>query len=129
MKMAETVEVDESREARILAFARALAGDDADALVLTAMCAAAAAELEGRLREGVDPGTLGETFVRAAGVLALGMYCAVKDAERLKSFRAGNLSVEYADGEASPEGLRKIAEQMLSAYLADRGFGFLGVEG
>lgn len=127
--MPETVEVDESRQARLLAFARALAGDDADALVLNAMCAAAAAELEGRLRDGISAGALGETFVRAAGVLALSMYCAVKDGEKLKSFRAGNLSAEYADGEASPEGLRKIAEQMLSAHLADRGFGFLGVRG
>ena len=121
--------MDESREARILAFARALAGNDADALVLTGMCAAAAEELESRLRAGVDAGALGETFVRAAGVLALSMYCAVKDTEKLKSFRAGNLSVEYADGEASPEGLRKLAEQMLSAYLTDRGFGFMGVKG
>ena len=121
--------MSEPVDERILAFARALAGDDADALVLTAMCAAAAEELEGRLREGVDAGALGDTFVRAAGVLTLSMYCAVKDAEKLKSFRAGNLSVEYADGEASPEGLRKLAEQMLSAYLADRGFAFLGVEG
>ena len=113
----------------VLEFARALAGDDADALVLSAMCSAAAAELEGRLRDGISAASLGEIFVHAAGVLALSMYCAVKDVEKLKRFRAGNLSVEYADGEASPEGLRKLAEQMLSAYLADRGFGFLGVEG
>ena len=113
----------------VLEFARALAGDDADALVLSAMCTAAAAELEGRLRDGISAGDLGDTFVRAAGVLALGMYCAVKDVEKLKSFRAGNLSVEYADGEASPEGLRKLAERMLAAYLADQGFAFLGVRG
>ena len=112
----------------VLEFARALAGDDADALVLSAMCTAAAAELEGRLRAGVRAEELGDTFIHAAGVLALSMYCAVKDVEKLKSFRAGNLSVEYADGEASPEELRKLAEQMLSAYLTDRGFGFLGVE-
>ena len=113
----------------VLEFARSLAGDDADAIVLSAMCAAAAAELEGRLRDGISAGELGETFVRAAGVLALGMYCAVKDGDTLKSFRAGNLSVEYADGEASPEGLRAAAERMLADCLADRGFEFRGVPG
>ena len=113
----------------VFEFARTLAGDDADALVLSAMCAAAATELEGRLRVGVRAEELGDAFVHAAGVLALSMYCAVKDGAKLKSFHAGNLSVEYADGEASPEGLRMLAERMLSAYLADRGFGFLGVEG
>ena len=39
----------------VLAFAQKLAGDGADRAVLTAMCAAAATELEGRLREGVSP--------------------------------------------------------------------------
>ena len=120
---------EKTPEERLLAFARTLAGDDADAAVLDAMCAAAAGELAGRLRDGISPEALGETFVRAAGVLALGMYCAVKDGNRLKSFRAGNLSAEYADGEASPESLRMLAEQMLSAYLADRSFGFMGVRG
>ncbi|MBR1659921.1 MAG: hypothetical protein IJ705_06350 [Oscillospiraceae bacterium] len=113
----------------VLAFAQKLAGDGADRAVLTAMCAAAATELEGRLREGVSPEELGETFTAAAGVLALGMYCAVNSTDGLKNFRAGNLSVEYGDGEASPEQLRAVAEQMLSAYLSDRGFGFLGVRG
>lgn len=113
----------------ILAFARALAGDAADDTVLEVMCAAAAGELTSRLREGVSAAELGETFTAAAGVLALSMYCAVKDVERLKSFKAGNLSVEYADGEISPEGLRQAAEGMLAAYLADRGFAFRGVPG
>lgn len=118
-----------SGTSEILAFASELAGDDADSAVLGAMCAAAAGELEARLKRGVDPAALGETFVAAAGVLALSMYCAVKDPEKLKSFKAGNLSVEYGDGGISPEGLRRAAEGMLSAYLTDRGFGFLGVEG
>ena len=113
----------------ILSFAQALAGDDADTAVLTAMCAAAASELEARLKTGVSAELLGGTFTTAAGVLALGMYCAVKNPEGLKRFQAGNLSVEYADGEASPERLRQAAEALLSAYLADRGFGFLGVPG
>ena len=118
-----------SGTSEILDFARALAGDDADTAVLTAMCAAAASELEARLRAGVSTETLGDTFTAAAGVLALSLYCAVKDPEKLKGFKAGNLSVEYADGEVSPEGLRQVAEGMLSAYLADRGFGFRGVPG
>ena len=113
----------------ILAFAETLCGSGADAALLSAMCSAAAAELAGRLREGLTPEELGERFVAAAGVLALSMYCAVSDAGRLKSFKAGSLSVEYADGEASPEGLRAAADRMIADCLADRGFEFRGVPG
>ena len=113
----------------VLSYAQRLAGERADTTVLTAMCAAAAAELEARLKSGVSAEELGETFTAAAGVLALSMYCAVRNVEGLKSFRAGELSVEYADGEVSPEALRQAAEGMLSAYLADHGFGFRGVPG
>lgn len=113
----------------ILAFAETLCGSGADAALLSAMCSSAAAELAGRLKEGLTPEELGERFVAAAGVLALGMYCAVSDAGKLKSFKAGSLSVEYAGGEASPEALRAAAERMLADCLADRGFAFRGVPG
>lgn len=113
----------------ILDFATALCGSDADAALLSAMCSAAAAELAGRLKKGLTPEELGERFVAAAGVLALGMYCAVSDAGKLKSFKAGSLSVEYAGGETSPETLRAAAERMLADCLADRGFSFRGVPG
>ena len=112
----------------IYSFAEALAGDDADETVLRAMCEAAAGELEVRLKEGVSAETLGSTFSMAAGVLAVSMYCAVGHPAQIRSFRAGDVSVDYG-GEVTAEGLRAAAEAMLSAYLKDRGFEFLGVRG
>ena len=114
---------------RILSFAETLAGSDADTELLTAMCAAAASELEARLREGVSPEALGDTFDLAAGILAVSMYCAAEHPEQIKSFRAGSVSVDYAAGEVSPESLRAAAEAMLAAYLRDCGFDFRGVKG
>ena len=113
----------------ILSFAETLAGDSADTELLTAMCAAAASELEARLREGVSVQALGSTFQIAAGVLAVSMYCAVWQPEQVKSFKAGNVSVDYGGGKATPESLRSVAEAMLAAYLKDRGFDFMGVRG
>ena len=113
----------------ILSFAETLAGDDADTALLTAMCAAAASELEARLREGVSPEALGSTFNIAAGVLAVSMYCAVEHPERIRSFHAGSVSADYGDGTVTPESLRNAAETLLAAYLKDRGFDFLGVRG
>ena len=113
----------------ILSFAETLAGDSADTELLTAMCAAAASELEARLREGVSVQALGSTFQMAAGVLAVSMYCAVGQPEQVKSFKAGNVSVDYGGGKATPESLRSVAEAMLAAYLKDRGFDFMGVRG
>ena len=112
----------------ILSFAEMLAGEDADRTILTAMCGAAASELEARLRDGVSAEALGSTFSMAAGVLAMSMYCAVERPEKIRSFRAGDVSVNYG-GEATAESLRSAAEALLAAYLRDRGFAFQGVQG
>lgn len=112
----------------ILNFAAAVSGESADSAVLETLCAAAAAELEARLRDGCTSGDLGERFTAAAGVLALSMYCALEKPERLRSFRAGEVSAEY-DGTPDPDALRAAAEELLAGYLRDRGFGFAGVRG
>jgi len=111
----------------ILSFAEHLAGEGADSTVLSAMCDAAAAEIESRLREGITLQDLGSVYVTAAGVLALSMYCAAKDPGPLLNYQAGNLSLKY--GENAAEKLRAEAERMLADKLADRGFGFVGVRG
>ena len=112
----------------ILTIALSLAGESADEDVMAALCDAASAELEARLREGESPETLGSVFSIAAGVLAVSMYCAVGQPEQIRSFKAGSVSVEYG-GEATPESLRAAAEAMLAAHLKDRGFDFMGVRG
>lgn len=100
--------------------------------VLKAVCAAAAAELESRLRRGVSSEQIQELFVTAAGMLALSMYMELSGfpADRVGSFSAGNVSVHLDGGavSASAASLRKNAEHMLAAYL-DGGFEFVGVRG
>jgi len=109
-----------------------LGGDAADRAVLEKLCAAAASELESRLRAGVSSNGIGELFVTAAGVLALSMYVQVGGADGAKSVKAGNVTVSRRDagnGAVSAASLRREAETMLSAYLCDRGFEFVGVRG
>lgn len=47
---------------------------DEDADMLRAVCSAAAAELESRLRRGASSDEIGETFVTASAMLAISMY-------------------------------------------------------
>ena len=109
-----------------------MAGGEVSETVLMTLCMSAAEELRGRLRSGVSAAEIKERFVAAAGVLALSMYIAAgaSPAPAVRSFRAGNLSVSCAGTEVpSAASLRRQAERMLSAYLRDEEFAFLGVRG
>lgn len=74
---------------------------DEDADMLRAVCSAAAAELESRLRRGASSDEIGETFVTASAMLAISMYmelgqCSLRRSERLhgrKAVRAARRSV------------------------------------
>ena len=98
---------------------------------MMALCAAAEGELKRRLRGDVCAADIKELFVAAAGVLALSMYMDAGSKSAVTSFKAGNLAVSCADGgeTASAGRLRALAGSMLSAYLRDEGFGFMGVRG
>lgn len=109
-----------------------LGGDTADSEALGRLCAAAASELESRLREGVSVDDIEERFVTAAGVLALAMYVEVGGADDVSGIRAGNVTVSRRGAQnriASAAALRRESEAMLAAYLTDRGFEFMGVRG
>ena len=102
--------------------------------VLGAVCEAAAMEIKAKLRDNVSPDDLGELFVTAAGMLAIAMYMEFSDGAEsgIKSFSAGNLSASISSSEgikASAASLRETAEKLLSAYLKDSGFCFMGVDG
>lgn len=97
--------------------------------VLAALCAAAASELESKLKRGVAINQIQELFVTAAGVLALSMYIQLDEPDGITSFSAGSVSVNKAASADSAASLRKQAETMLQGYLADQGFEFVGVRG
>ena len=99
---------------------------DEDAVMLRTVCAAAAAELEGRLRRSASSDDMTELFTTAAGMLAISMYMEL-GAAHSGGFTAGRLSVQL--GGASAAALRKSAETLLGAYLDNGGFEFVGVQG
>lgn len=80
---------------------------DEDADMLRAVCSAAAAELESRLRRGASSDEIGETFVTASAMLAISMYMELGSAHSggVSGFTAGKLSVQL--GGASAAALRK----------------------
>lgn len=104
---------------------------DTEKTALSAVCAAARAELAARLREGVSPEDIGETFVTACGMLAVALCMESGSVGDVSAFSAGNVSVTRKTGETgvSAASLRKQAERMLAAYLTDSGFYFQGVRG
>ena len=115
----------------IFDFASEMCAGELSETVMMTLCRAAAGELRQRLREGVGAGEIKELFVAAAGILALSMYAAAGARPAMTSFKAGNLSVTCADGgeTVSAPALRRLAESMLSSYIRDEGFGFMGVRG
>ena len=124
--MAYTTEEIEQR-------AETLMGEGLDAAKkarLNALCAAAAGEVTARLRDGVTPESAGDTFVTAAGMLALAMYMELGDAAAdFSSFRAGNVSVTRRRSAVSAARLGQQAEELLREYISDSGFSFMGVKG
>ena len=100
---------------------------------LRSACQTAAAELESKLRSGVNSSDIEELFVSAAAVLALSLYLELTGItnDKIDSFKAGELSVSLRDGTktGSAQALRMRAESMLSAYLDCGGFEFKGVVG
>lgn len=106
--------------------------NEASERVLLTLCDAAANELERKLKNNVSREELGETFVTAAGMLAIALCMELENSGgEISSFRAGNISASLREGgvNASAASLRKAAESMLSAYLDAGGFGFVGVDG
>lgn len=100
---------------------------------LRSACQTAAAELESKLRSGVNSSDIEELFVSAAAVLALSLYLELRDIpnDKIDSFKAGELSFSLRDGTKTgcAQSLRMRAESMLSAYLDCGGFEFKGVVG
>ena len=120
-------------EEKILSLAMALSGaGEAREETLKLLCAQAAEELSGRLREGLSPEECGSAFPVAAAWLALALLRSGESAEGVESFSAGDLTIRRAGGGTALEdaaGLRRQAEEVMGPYLRDRTFSFRGVPG
>lgn len=100
--------------------------------LLTALCAAAEAELARRLREGLSPEDCGDAFPCAAALLAAAGILPCRSGGDVEQFSVGDVSLRTGGGgqvcEASAA-MRRQAAGMMSGYWDDGAFAFLGVQG
>ena len=96
--------------------------------LLTALCAAAGAEIEGRLRDGISPEDCGDAFPCAAALLA----AASRSGGDVEQFSVGDVSLRTGGGGQVCEAvaaMRRQAASMMAGYWGDDAFAFLGVRG
>ena len=97
--------------------------------VLTKLCTAACAEIEGKLREGISKEDCEGAFTCAAAWLAAAALVSARaGGEDVSSLRAGDLSVTKRSA-AEYERLRRQAWELMAPYVKDSGFCFRGVRG
>lgn len=96
---------------------------EADEL-LTSLCFAAFDSLKQRLREGVTPEQCGRTFWVAAATLAARAWKESGSESDITGFSAGSVQVQMdREGKA----FSSAAMKLLSPWLKDEGFSFMGV--
>lgn len=105
---------------------------DEEKPLLSALCAAAMAELAQRLREGVPPDQCGDAFPCAAALTAAAGLLPCRDGGSVEQFSAGDVSVRSGGSgqmqQAATLMLRQAAA-MMAPYWNDDGFAFVGVRG
>ena len=113
---------------QVYAQAALLAGElsDRQMVILHALCAASAASLAARLREGLPPEDCKADFVAAASLLALAAMNGMAEDAAVEQITAGDLTIRKGSHDAAANCLRAQAELMITPYLKDR-FSFLGV--
>ena len=107
----------------IIAAAAALSGIDDEKM--SAAAAAAEALVMNKLKSGISPDSIRDTFIAAASLMTLAIYYSV---EGETSFSAGDMSVTRKGG-TNAGTLRDEACQLIAPYASDEGFSFLGVDG
>ena len=113
---------------QVFAQAAALAGelDAQQGDMLNALCAASAASLAARLREGITPEDCRADFVAAASLFALAALNEAAGLGGIEEFKAGDLTVKRSGADAASRCLHSQARQLMAPYLKDS-FAFLGV--
>ena len=109
----------------IAAMCRAMGAKEVQEELLLPLIQAVRDRLAGALKEGIAPEDCGPAFPLAAAMTVMDW---LEDLEggQIASFTAGDLTVRRDQGGRS---LSEQAEELLSPWLRDMGFVFLGVEG
>lgn len=115
---------------QVLAQALLLAGEltERQQVVLGALCTAATASLNARLREGLTAEDCKADFIAAASLLALAAMAGISEDVPVEQISVGDFSVRKGSKshDAASNCLRAQAELMITPYLKDR-FSFMGV--
>lgn len=116
---------------KILELASAIASPaEGESALLEELCTASAAELTGRLHEGMTTESCGALFPLAAAMLAAASFLSCRGEGAVEQFTAGEISLRMGGGKEADAGeLRRQAVRMLGPFLRDEGFAFLGVQG
>ncbi len=115
---------------RVFAQAALLAGelDGKQTALLHTLCAASAASLAARLKEGLTPEDCQEDFLTAASLLALASLSSAEETGQIQEFKAGDLTIRQGGtaGSTPAQCLRQQARLLMAPYLRDS-FSFAGV--
>ena len=115
---------------QVLAQALLLAGEvtERQQMVLGALCTAATASLNARLREGLTANDCKADFIASASLLALAALAGITEDVPVEQITVGDFSVKKGSRshDAASNCLRAQAELMMAPYLKDN-FSFLGV--
>ena len=115
---------------QVLAQALLLAGEltERQQVVLGALCTAATASLNARLRDGLTAEDCKADFIAAASLLALAAMAGISEDVPVEQISVGDFSVRKGSKshDAASNCLRAQAELMITPYLKDR-FSFMGV--
>lgn len=106
--------------------ASAICGEKSELLGL--LCTAAEEELQFRLKKDVDIKSIEQLFIASAAMLAASMYGETVADMGVSSYSVGSVSVSCRENTGS-SALRTRAEAILSGYIEDSGFEFVGVDG
>lgn len=96
-------------------------------VLLENLCRIACQRLDSRLREDAAEEEYADAYVTAAVWLALDGMNAGSQADGVKKFSAGDLTIETGSG--SSQGLSDRAWELMRPYLKDSQFVFRGVRG
>lgn len=113
---------------KIVALAKALGAQEGQEELLTTLCQAAEQELNSKLRPDWTAEDCESAFVPAAAWMALAWLRTGAGGEEVTSFTAGDVTIRREGGRETAALLDQ-AQRLMSPYLRDSGFSFLGVRG
>lgn len=113
----------------ILTLLQAMSPPDLPQELVLMLCQAAQQELELALKPGITPRDCRDAFLPAAAFLTLARLQAGSGEQGVRSFTAGDVSIQRDSGDAGISALTDQARALMAPYTTDSSFLFLEVMG